>query len=150
MSSVFYIPFSLLSIILIISTCLLNFAIFRLGFLPAVAGCLGIVPCDAYPQLSPQFRPGLHPPPFRVFEFQRSNFAVQKWLNHVNPHRITSSKSWRAFKTFSRGRVNRLIFTSISHPICTPCGRDLNFCYHFLVLCIVTFGLKVRCLSHPG
>jgi hypothetical protein len=26
-------------------------SIFRLGFLPAVAGCLSIVPCDAYPQL---------------------------------------------------------------------------------------------------
>ena len=28
-------------------------AIFRLGFLPAVAGCLGIVPCGAYPHLQP-------------------------------------------------------------------------------------------------
>ena len=51
-------------------------AIFRLGFLPAVAGCLGTLPWDRLPTLSPQFRPGPHPPPSRGFNFQRTEKPI--------------------------------------------------------------------------
>ena len=37
-----------------------NNAILRLGVLRPIRRCLGTVPCDACPQLSPRFRPGFH------------------------------------------------------------------------------------------
>jgi hypothetical protein len=46
------------------SLTILKYAIFRLGFLPAVAGCLGLVPCDAYPQLNRSSGRCFHRRPF--------------------------------------------------------------------------------------
>jgi len=51
--------------------CDMETAVFRLGFLPAVAGRPPIHP-GVVLRFSPQFRPGLHPPPFWVLDCQRS------------------------------------------------------------------------------
>jgi hypothetical protein len=54
-------------------------AIFRLGFLPAVAGCLRAVPCDPYPHLQPTSGWLLS---HRRFWFQRPN-------NRLKHHPLT-------------------------------------------------------------